>query len=150
MSEQNAVTLKAEELIAEIIRRKLPHLEGLVVEGSDQTTDLPHPIYVSVMHPDDAGSAPAGVGTAAMNTEVDVIRMAYYNATTHLERKKAVAELQSIFTNRPEPWMSHSIIPGVYLAGWWVESFGNGDVDDYVGDGLRLGLALVIDQGPGQ
>lgn len=136
------ITLGCEELVARIIRWEIPAISSIVIEGADQTENLPHPVYVSVSVPDDGSVEPILPNGPIYNVSVDVIRMAYYNHGTHAERKAAVAALHSVFQKCPSSWAMGNAVEGLLLKGWYIESIGQDDIGDYVGDGMRIVCAI--------
>lgn len=157
MTSTPGITLAVEQLAANIIRQERPEMASLVIEGADQTVDLPHPVYISVMIPED-GTEPDLPTGPIYKVRVDIIRMAYWKCGTHLERKQAVGSLQRIFQKNPPPYSlggnttgagkrsgttaSQVSVPGLRLHGWFIESCGGADVGDYVGDGMRVVFAV--------
>lgn len=142
------VTLRVEELIAEIIRQELPDIADTVIEGSSQA-ECPHPVYISVQVPDESANAILPTGPI-YNVMVDVIRMAYYKAAEdHEARKQAVGAIHRIFKTTPDsylPALPDTPVAGLYLKGWVIESIGQDDVGDYVGDGMRLMCAVLEEE----
>ena len=142
MAYNQPITLRVEELVAQIIKTCNPATRDIVIEGSDQV-ELPHPVYISVTIPEGSGASPQLARGPIYNVEVDVIRMAYYNHQTHEERKVAVGKIQGIFKLPPPVWAEPSPQnEGVYLRGWYIESIGSDDSGDYVGDGMRIVCAV--------
>jgi hypothetical protein len=95
------------------------------------------------MQPEGEDAEPQLPSGPIYNVPIDVIRMAHYAHSTHAERKEAVGKLQGIFKGNLPLWAHGRIVPGVFLKGWFIESIGGGDSGDYVGDGMRLVLAVL-------
>ena len=139
------VPLRTEELIAGIIKQELPSIAHTVIEGASQA-ECPHPVYISVQATDDGADPQLPTGPI-YNVNIDVIRMAYYrDAEDHEARKQSVAALHAIFKVPPDvylPMLPSTPVTGLYLKGWAIESIGQDDVGDYVGDGMRLMCAVL-------